>query len=365
MIRKLALSLLPWLLAAAPGRGQEPPSPPALADEISVSEVLLDARVTDREGHAVLGLDAADFRLEIGGREVPLTSATFYSNRRFLGGEEEAARQGVAEREPSEGRLFILLFHDQRLETGPGLSLAGELLDAGRSAVAWIESGLAPGDQVAVASFDVKLKLHADFTRDSADLKRAVQAATSGGDGDAGWPSRRRASGAAPSLAAALPAGEALRDATPRIYDALRLLGEAAAPIRGRKNLVLFSSGFGDRGAFGQYRPDTRFHPRMRDALARANVAVYAVDTASRTARFPGTEALDQLAAETGGEVMRQFVTYGTAMERIDRGTNGTYLLSFAAPEWIEAGSYVRLRLSVKNPELRVTVREGLRFGAP
>lgn len=365
MLRKLTISLLPWLLATAPGLGQEPTSAPAIAAEISVSEALLDARVTDRQGHAVLGLGAGDFRLEIRGREVPLTSATFYSSRRFLGGEEAAARQGIAELEPTEQRLFVLLFHDQRFETVAGHSLTGELLDAGRSATSWIEHELAPGDWVAVASFDAKLKLHADFTRDRAALRQAVSAATSGGEGGLDWPSRRTPSGSAPSLAAGLPAGEELRDATPRIYDALRLLGEAAAPIRGRKNLLLFSAGFGDRGAFGQYRPDTRFHAPMRDALARANVAVYAVDTASRTARFAGTEALDQLAAETGGEVQRQFVTYATALERIERGTNGTYLLAFAVPEWIEAGSYERLRLEMRNPELRVTVREGMRFGAP
>jgi VWFA-related protein len=365
MLRKLTLSLLSCLLAAVPGLGQEPPSAAAIGDEISVSEVLLDARVTDREGHAVLGLAPADFRLEIRGREVPLTSASFYSSRRFLGGEEAAARQGIAELEPTEQRLFVWVFHDQRFETVPGLALTGELLDAGRSAASWIERELAPGDWVAVASFDAKLKLHADFTRDRAALKQAVVAATTGGEGNLDWPSRRTSSGSAPSLAVGLPTREALRDATPRIYDALRLLGEAAAPIRGRKNLLLFSAGFGDRGAFGQYRPDTRFHAPMRDALARANISVYAVDTASRTARFAGTEALDQLAAETGGRVLRQFVSYATAMEQIERETNGYYLLAFAVPEWIGAGSYERLRLEVKSPELRVTVREGMRFGAP
>ncbi|MCL4838620.1 MAG: VWA domain-containing protein [Thermoanaerobaculia bacterium] len=364
-IRTLSLALLCCLFLAAPGPGQEPPPIAAIGEEISVSEVLLDARVHDRQGHAVLGLAAEDFRLEIGGREVPLASATFYSTRRFLGGEDEAARRRLAELEPTEQRLFVLFFHDQRLESGPDLSLTRELLDAGRSAAAWLEGGLSPGDWVAVASFDVKLKLHADFTRDLAALKRAVSAATSGGEGELQWPSRRAAPGAAPSLAAGLPAGEALRDATPRIYDALRLLGEAATSIRGRKNLVLFSAGFGDRGAFGQYRPDTRFHAAMRDALARGNVAVFAVDTASRVARLPEGQALDQLASETGGEVQRQFVSFATALERIDRETNGYYLLAFAPPEGVEAGTYQRLRLTVRNPELRVTVREGLRFEGP
>lgn len=359
----LVLGLVASFLAAA-GSAQETPATPPLGEEISVSEVLLDARVTDRDGHAIVGLAPDAFRLELDGLPIPLSSATFYSSRRFLGGAEAAARQGIAEVEPTEQRLFVLLFHDPRFVTSPGVSLAGELLDAGRAAAAWIERELAPGDWVAVASYDMKLSLHSDFSRDREQLRRAVEAATTGGEGAAAWPARRPAT-TGPSLAAGLPAGTALRDATPRIYDALRLLGDATASIRGRKNLVLFSAGFGDRGAFGQYRPDTRFHAPMRDALQRANVAVHCVDLAARAGRSRGSGALEQLAAETGGESLGQLVSFETALARIDRDNQGYYLLAFPLPEGVAPGSYQRVRLTVPDRRLRVTVREGIRIAVP
>ena len=46
----------------------------------------------------------------------------------------------------------------------------------------------------------------------------------------------------------------------------------------GRKNLVLFSSGFGQVNSFGQYQPDPRYEEPMAQILNDANVAVYAVD---------------------------------------------------------------------------------------
>src|SRR6185436_15631229 len=107
-------------------------------------------------------------------------------------------------------------------------------------------------DFVAVASYDRKLKLQQDFTRDRGALDKALDRVMQGEEG--AWPSRA-ASAEGPSLAAQLPQGKALRDATPRFYAGVELLARASAAVPGRKNLVLFSRGYGDISDIARWQP--------------------------------------------------------------------------------------------------------------
>src|SRR6185436_1700889 len=137
--------------------------------------------------------------------------------------------------------------------------------------------------------------------------------AVSGKDSETEWASRTGAAAAAgnvPSLLAQLPKGKDLRDKTESIYDALAELSKAATPIVGRKNLLLFTIGFGQINSFGQYLPDPRYYPPTQQALNDANVAVYTIDL-----NLPGTEhtlsgGMNQLAADTGGTYLFNFVSF-------------------------------------------------------
>ena len=131
---------------------------------------------------------------------------------------------------------------------------------------------------MAVVSYDSKLKVHQDFTRDRTALQQAIGDAVKGKDDDGNWPSRIEA-GEGPSLRAGLPRGNDLRKESGTNYDAVRLVAEASGRITGRKNLLLFTNGFAGRiNTFGQYQPDPKYYPEMSRALNDNNVAVYPID---------------------------------------------------------------------------------------
>ncbi|MGB7492203.1 MAG: hypothetical protein WBN62_17875, partial [Thermoanaerobaculia bacterium] len=131
--------------------------------QIDVTEVLLDVLVTDPSGNVIVGLQPDDFIVRDGGKEVEVTSATFYSNRRFVESAQVAERLGVQPDEVPSDRFFILFFHDQRFEDP---SITSNVLDALRWAKIWVEEETLAYDYVAVLSYDVKLKIHQDFTLD-------------------------------------------------------------------------------------------------------------------------------------------------------------------------------------------------------
>ncbi|HEY3120846.1 MAG TPA: hypothetical protein VGL15_09490 [Vicinamibacteria bacterium] len=62
-------------LAVTPSAQQ----PPRFGERVEVERVLIDARVVDDRGDAIRGLAAADFRLRVDGRPVPLESVQWVS----------------------------------------------------------------------------------------------------------------------------------------------------------------------------------------------------------------------------------------------------------------------------------------------
>jgi len=107
----------------------------------------------------------------------------------------------------------------------------------------WVGARLQPTDAVAVASYyGCELQVQQDFTRDRAALSAAVGDALRGRS----RPSTLETPGTgAPALADRLPGGEELARRTANFYGLLQVLAEATGEIPGRKNLLLFSKGFG------------------------------------------------------------------------------------------------------------------------
>ncbi|MDY7092734.1 MAG: VWA domain-containing protein [Acidobacteriota bacterium] len=332
-----------------------------LADDVQVSEVALDALVTDRRGNVVVGLDKDDFEVFEDGDPVELTGVTFYSNRELLESSEQAKRLGVDPDEVPSERYFVLFFHDQRQQLA---RLAGQQMDAGRWAERWVRSDLLPNDYVAVVSYDYTLRVHQDFTNDHAAAAREIKNAviSRGGGGS------QEAQGNGPSLVTNLPAGEALQQATGEIYDALEVLAQALDEIPGRKNLALFSIGFGDSGPFGFYTPDTRRYPQLLYDLNNANVAVYAVDLIPTSA--PGglrgrvlNNSLSYLATETGGEYFYNFVNFRTPLENMAEETSGYYLLTYRSAHPAGEEGYQEVTVQTVDRSLDVRTRSGYLWG--
>lgn len=372
----LSLALLAPLAAAA----QEPPPlppPPAPApqepagefgEELEVSEVFVDVLALDRRGRVVPGLTAEDFVVREDGRPVEVTSATFYTTRY-----EDLDRAGAqpdregAEAAPAQvpaARYFILFFHDQTGGVTDESALARNRLESARYARQWVRSGMQGSDWIAVARYDRSLTIHADFTQDQDRIEAAIEEAVVGKAPEAMRPSVRGRSVEAggPSLFRALPNSFEMGRAAERPYDAIRLVAEASGHVIGRKNLLLFSLGFGEQGSAFR-SPDSRYYPPMEEALNANNVAVYPIDLAGPSVDTPDTAFLSQLADDTGGELFKTFHSWAEPFRRISDQTTGYYLVTFRARHPEGQTGYQQIEVEAKPPGVQVRARQGYRYG--
>ncbi len=339
---------------------------------VEVSEVLLDVVVTDRDGNVILGLEPDDFIVSDGEQEVAVNSATFYSNRAFLESAALAERLGISPDDVPVDRYFILFFHDPR-SLYP--DLVSEQLDALRWARRWVHQELLPNDWVAVVGYDYSLKIYQDFTTDNERILSALDDVGKGGkDPGSNWPSRTDTS-EGPSLRVNLPRGKELRKATNKIYGALETLADAAGYIRGRKNVLMFSAGFGEPGDFSEitnwatYRPNERYYPPMMEELNDSNVAVYTISLIKELVSTSEAQAilgnsLSLLSDDTGGRHYMNFVNFRTPMSDIVQDNNGYYLLSYPAEHPRGDSGYRSVSVESRNPDFVVRARGGYRFGS-
>jgi VWFA-related protein len=362
--RALIASVALALAAAAspsPLTAQEEPAA-RFGERIQVTEVLLDVLVSDADGNVVVGLDAGDFVVEENGQPVHVASATFYGSQQLLSSPALAGRLHP-DSTAADGRFFILFFHDLRREAPV---LMREQRNAAAQSRRWLEESLSDQDWVAVVSYYAKLRIHQDFTRDRELLSAALDSVSRGEDPGATWSIATQV-GEEPSLTRYLAQGKELRKQTGRIQDGLKVLAEAAANTRGRKNLVFFSIGFGDVDRFG-WRPDQRYYPPAQQALNDANVAVYAVSLAQGSfRRDPVIEALShslsQLAIDTGGRHYQTFANFAGPLKEVVADNGGYYLLSYSAEYPAGDGGYREVTVATTNPTLRVRARDGYLFG--
>ena len=349
------------LLAALPVVAQEEPAG-RFGERIQVTEVLLDVLVTDADGNVVAGLDERDFVVEEKGQPVDIGSATFYGSDRLLQSPALAGRLAATGAPPTD-RFFILLFHDLRREAP---QLLRQQRDATQQSRRWLEQSLGDNDWVAVVSFYAKLRIHQDFTRDRTLALAALDSVARGEDPGATWSAAAQL-GDQPSLTRHLAQGKELRKQTTRIQDGLKVLAEAAANIRGRKNLIFFSIGFGEVDRFG-WRPDQRYYPRTQQALNDANLSVYSIPLAGHSfGRDPVVEALghslSQLSLDTGGRHFQSFASFAAPLKQVIEDNGGYYLLSYSAEYAAGDTGYREVSVKTTNPMLRVRARDGYLFG--
>ena len=342
---------------------QDQPQDQPFEERVDVTEVLLDVLVTDRRGNVVLGLSEDDFVVEENGEPVEISDVTFYSNRRFLDSPERAAELGIDAADVRPDRYFILFFHDQR-DVVPRIT--AQLLDAGRRAKQWVETELLPTDWVAVVGYDYDLDIFQDFTTDRGRIEQAIDEAVQGAEPE-NWPSRRE-EGDGPSLIENLPDNRTLQRATGRFYGGMQVLAEAAGYIDGRKNVILFSIGFGDVSSFGIYTPDSRYYPPMVQALNDNNVAVYSIDLISIDPTSNVLEnvygsSLSQLSTDTGGQYYFTGFNFLTPLEKVSEDNGGYYLIAYRSRHPQGESGYQKVQVRTVNREFRTRAREGYLYG--
>jgi VWFA-related protein len=350
-----AVSLAPAMPAQAPPEAK-------FGEKINVHEVLLDVLVTDAKGHVIVGLGPDDFVVKEDGKPVSITGVSFYSNRSLAEPAAVAAKKGIKAAEAPEDRYFVLFFDDQRSNAADAPELLSQQMQAVQRTRDWVSRELTPHDWVAVVSYDQKLKVQQDFTHDRKALAAAVSDAMKGTDHESNWPSRVP-QGGGPSLIAGLPRGLALRDKTATIYDAMDVLAEAAGKITGRKNLLLFSNGFGQINNFGQYTPDERYYPPMVHTLNDNNVAVYPIDLVPEGTQHTLTDAMNQLASDTGGRYFFNFTNFITPLKQVAQENSGYYLLSYGTEKPAGRAGYQEVQVQTTNPDFKVRARKGYEYG--
>ncbi|MEE8368002.1 MAG: VWA domain-containing protein [Thermoanaerobaculia bacterium] len=347
------------VLAGVVTSGEEAPVS-RFEGEIEVSEVLLDVLVTDKDGNLVTGLTKDDFVVEEDGEQLTLSGVSFYSTRYSIDG-----RSGALDGEIPASRYFIFFFHDQRFFASGDSRLLRRQLRAARDSREWIETEMKPSDWVAVVGYDVKLKVHQDFTQDREAITRALSDAARGEDPGNNWPSRRQAiPSTRASLFRSLPVGKKLRKETRVIYDAIRLLAEATGHIVGRKNLLLFSTGFGVVDGSGIFaRPDRRYYPDLEQALNDNHVAIYTMDLVPVGSRHSQEGFLNTLAADSGGLYYHNIINFLTPLRKIANENIGYYLLSYRAEHPVGEVGYQKVSIRMRERRLKVRAPRGYRYG--
>jgi VWFA-related protein len=372
------------LIAAPAFAAGAPPAPQSFGESIDVRVVNVEAVVTGRKGERVRGLKAADFRLLVDGREVPVDYFTEVANGEAVapaaaaGGEAPAAAAPVG---PGEkvGTNYLVFVDDQFSIGAPrNLVLRRLAADLGR---------LGPQDRMAVVAFDGnRLARLSDWTADRKALAKAFAVeAERPSSGIARLAERRSDGGDFESGGAALldevwQAGIGIR----AVVAAMR---GTPAPA-GRKVMILLNGGWGVpdvpqrlRGAPSAAdlpQAEAMFAP-IFDTANRLGYTLYTVDvqgldpeSVGADARAAGPvehdfitsgyergvhDALGVMARETGGRAMLNS-TRLDAFARVAADTSSYYWLGFT-PQWKADGSRHEIRLEVRRAGLAVRSRTG------
>jgi VWFA-related protein len=305
------------MLIAAPGiRAQQQPQ--RYVERVDVARIIVDARVVDDRGDPITGLTADDFKVTIDDTPARVETAT------WVGGRDTAPDSAPAEPASPEdagvpavqGRLIVYLFQKD-FEASRLRGLMKMLLKSRQ-----VLDTLAPGDRVAILSFDTQLKIWTDFTNDRERLDRIFSH-----DLLLQRPPVVLAS-LAPSLVERLDPGTAQH--AYGIEHALELIGEALEPLPGSKSLVLIGHGFGQLGFSGVTMENN--YGSARQALVDARTSVFSLDVSD--ADYHSLEAgLQIVSEETGGFYAKTHLFPDIAMRRLSGALAGYYVLFVEKPD--------------------------------
>ena len=350
---KQFLTVLALLGLALPLAAQSQPAQP-FGEKIDVNAVLVDAIVTDANGHQILGLGPRDFVIKENGVPQTIDSVDYFTNRRMLDAREE--NSGLNINHVREERYYILFF-DKPSDN----QMFDQVALARNAARDWVKNNLQPADKVAVIAHDVRLKVFSDFTSDHAQLERALADVATFGKGLS-----TSQAGDEPSILRHLDQKK-MMSKSGTVYEALTLLGDAVRPIHARKDMILISPGIHEPGETirgGVILNKSRFYAPMVQALNAANVTVYPVQLMKDAPSIPLVhQNLESVAADTNGEYFRFTTNFTPALTKIEEQTNGYYLITYRASHAGGAKGYQKIQVAARNPEFRIKAREGYVFG--
>ena len=194
-----------------------------------------------------------------------------------------------------------------------------------------------------MAGHDVRLKIYSDFSNDSAQLSRAI---------DAPSVRPRAHSGSGPILSAVDK--HHMMYETGRVYEALEVLGNAMRGVKGRKNLILFSPGILEPGQdirHGMIVAQSRYYQPMIDSLNATNVTVYAMNLLEDVPR----KCRESQTLESGAGHEWRLLPASRELRSADQArgkqTNGYYLITYTSHHPKSDRGYQKVDVDVKSKE--------------
>ena len=340
-------------LFAAPLFAQNPPQ---FGEKIEVNAVLVDAIVTDRSGHQILGLDKNDFIVKENGVPQQIESVDYFTNRRLLTGPEQQAAFKVER--VREERYFIFFFD----KPTSGSDYFDRLRLARHAVKNFVASEMMPTDRVAIVGDDVRLKIYSDFTSDKNQIVAALDESARYGRG-----LTTQTPNAGPDSIMAHIDVDQMIDHTGTVFEALEVLADSVRQIHARKNLLVFSPGIveiGETVQHGMITNKSRYYDPTVRALNSANVSVYGMNLNEAVGSDPPFihQNLENLSRDTAGSYYRNVVGFETPVKQVENRTNGYYLITYYPHHQRGESGYQKIDVAVKNPEFRVKAREGYSF---
>ena len=325
-------------------RGFPAPAPPTsgLSERTTVELVLIEVYVTDGRGRPIRDLTTDDFALMVDGHAKPIHSLEFHEVSTDAPAPVTAtppAGGGTSARSApgSLPRRFVLFFDDST-------SAPHGMTAARKAAQRFLAGGLLPNDEVALASYDRKLRLLHDFTTDRAALAQAIED-TLGDlkrytdyDSEQGDYERQMASLLSMSSTERMGGSHLnflftnyAEEFTPRSRDILRALTtlvDSLAPYPGYKAVVFMGDGVPENPAadflqrFGPSSITSSFVERARKYDLSHEIQILAHDAAAAGVTLHSVQTSGQTA--TSGTEMRASVRRSNALETLALNTGGT-----------------------------------------
>lgn len=352
-MRLFAVTLFSTLMAIPAMTQQQSPS---FGERIEVNAVLIDAVVSDSKGNQILGLEKQDFLVTENGQAQEIDSVDYFTTRRLLTGPEHAAAFKVER--VNEQRYFVIFF-DKVI----GAQLFDRFALARRAAEEFVNRDIGANDYVAIAGHDVQLRIYSDFTNDKKKLIQAIRDTakfTKGvtkADKDTTGPSILRNMNSSRMFSS-----------TGTVYEAITQLADSLRPIRGKKNLVVFSPGIvepSEEIRNGVLLSTSRYYDPMIHALNDANVSVYAANVILDQQAPAYHQTLQRMSNETNGDYYRTSVSFKNVFTSVEKASSGYYLITYRTKKAPEARGFQKVVVKVNNqPGLRVHARSGYNYGS-
>lgn len=339
-------------------------------DEVTVDEVSVVVRITDRRGEPILGLTANDLDVRVGGQSVPVDDLQWHSSKASTfspafspedKGESERGRASLslAQKTPSD-TASIRMRGDALPGPGDGFNENGKLLvlfiQIGHHQVVTFDESWVTGhlkalpsmkrllrslpdtDRVAVVSYDARFKLWQDFSRDREATAEALWNAIGFGTPDI----ERSTEG--PSLFDTFDFEAAENTSSPE--EALLVLGEALEAWREPKEILFLGWGLGRLVGGTVSMPPVYLDALQSLQKAQATVHVLNVVQMGGNALSSG---LISVAEATGGTYGHTFDFGRRKIERLARVIGGYYMLTLDPSDFPGVAGRLEVRTSEKS----------------